>query len=142
MDQLHAPKSAALRAMFWRDEILQVMFWLQGEGFGDEVDPKLLERFLGVEATVGVQYLDHLTGEGYLIRAPDGRYSMTARGRQLGARVFADEFADLTKPGHGECGADCWCHASPEEAEACVQARFGRHDHGASGAGEHGPHGA
>ncbi len=130
MDQLHEPKSSALRAMFWRDEILQVMFWLQGEGFGDQLDPLLLERFLGVEAAIGTQYLDQLTEEKLLVRNADGRYALTPDGRQLGARVFADEFADLTKPGHGECGADCWCHASPDEAEACVQARFGgSHDH-------------
>jgi len=129
VDQLHEPKSSALRAMFWRDEILQVMFWLQGEGFGDQVDAALLERFLGVEAEFGVQYLDHLTEEALLVRGEDGRYALTASGRLLGARVFAAEFADLTKPGHGECGADCWCHASPDEAEACVQARFGGHHH-------------
>ena len=42
------PKSETLRALYWRDEILQVMFWLRGEGFGEQVDPHLLERFLGV----------------------------------------------------------------------------------------------
>ena len=57
---MHPPKSEALRALYWRSEILQVMFWLKGEGFGDQVDATLLERFLGVDSHIGVQYLDRL----------------------------------------------------------------------------------
>lgn len=135
MERLHAPKSEALRALFWRDEILQVTFWLQGEGLGETVDPHLLERFLGVDAHVGVRYLDKLAAEGLLESRGDGTFALTQQGREHAGRVFAAEFADLTQPGHGECGADCWCHASPEEAEACVEARVGHthdddhHDH-------------
>jgi hypothetical protein len=124
-EKLHAPKSEALRALFWRDEILQVMFWIKGEGFGDSVDPRLLERFLGVDAAVGVKYLDRLVEEGLLERTEKG-YGLTDDGHRHGARVFADEFAELTRPGHGECGPDCWCHASPEEAEACAEERLAR----------------
>lgn len=127
MEQIHEPKSDALRALFWRQEILQVMFWMQGEGFGDQVTPTVLERFLGVEADIGVLYLDKLVEEGLLDRMED-RYGLTEVGRAEGSRVFADEFADLTKPGHGECGPDCWCHASPEEAEACAHERI-HHTH-------------
>jgi len=127
-ERLHVPKSDSLRALFWRDEILQVMFWIQGEGLGETVDANLLERFLGVEAEIGERYLEKLSDEGLLERAGGGSYVLTETGRDHGARVFAAEFADLTQPGHGECGADCWCHASPEEAEACVEARTG-HDH-------------
>ena len=62
------PKSEALRALYWRDEILQVMFWLRGEGFGDNADAPLIERFLGVDANIGIRYLDRLVEEGYLTR--------------------------------------------------------------------------
>jgi hypothetical protein len=129
MERLHEPKSDALRALYWRDEILQLMFWIRGEGFGDAIDPALLERFLGVQSEVGIRYLDHLVGEGLLEAAGHGRYRLTEQGHRHGARVFADEFADLTKPGHGECGAECWCHASPEEAEACAEERLGLRHH-------------
>lgn len=130
MPALPEPKSEALRALFWRDEILQVLFWIQGEGFGDEVDPDLLERFLGIEARVSVRYLDRLVDEGLLRRTDQRRYALTAEGRRHGARVFADEFSDITKPAHGECGPDCWCHAAPEEAEACAAERLERsHGH-------------
>lgn len=128
MERLHAPKSSALQALFWRSEILQVMYWLQGEGLGDVVDAALLERFLGVDAAVGVTYLDRLTEEGLLDKDPDG-YRLSQRGRDEGAAEFVAAFAELTKPTHGECSADCWCHMSVEEAEACAAERAG-HDHG------------
>lgn len=130
MDELPEPKSEALRALYWRDEILQLMFWIQGEGFGDDVDPVLLKRFLGVDAEVGVRYLDRLVEEALLSRGVDGRYALTPRGHQHGARVFADDFAELTRPGHGECGPDCWCHSSPEEAEACADRRLAESSQG------------
>ena len=122
-----APKSDALAALYWRSEILQVMYWLGGEGFGDVVDPGLIERFLGVEATIGITYLDRLVAEGYLVRDGDW-YALSDFGRDHGAREFADSFADLTKPTHGECSDDCWCHASVDEAEACVAHRREHHD--------------
>jgi predicted transcriptional regulator len=130
MENLHAPKSEALRALFWRDEILQVMFWLKGEGLGETVDPAVIERFLGVDASIGVRYLDRLVDEGLLDRSEDGAYRLTEKGETLGARGFAEEFSGLTRPAHGECGPDCWCHASPEEAEACAAERLEPdHDH-------------
>jgi hypothetical protein len=126
---MHAPKSEALQALYWRSEVLQVMFWLRGEGFGDQVDPSLLERFLGVDAAIGVQYLDRLVEEGYLERAGD-RYALSEMGRREGALEFATSFSELTRPTHGECSADCWCHNSPDEAAACQAERAGAHqDH-------------
>ncbi|MFN2489499.1 MAG: hypothetical protein ABR529_07150 [Actinomycetota bacterium] len=124
MESLHEPKSDSLRALFWRDEILQLMFWIKGEGLGDSVDATILERFLGVGEHVGVQYLDRLVDEGLLTRDATGLYELTPDGQELGARVFSEEFSELTKPAHGECGPDCWCHASPEEAEACIEERL------------------
>ena len=118
------PKSEALRALYWRDEILQVMFWLEGEGFGDQADAQLLERFLGVDARIGIQYLEQLVTEGLLSRSESGRYELSERGRAEGGRIFSEEFAELTRPTHGECGPDCWCHASPDEAEACLAERL------------------
>ncbi|MDQ6910796.1 MAG: hypothetical protein M3Z84_08470 [Actinomycetota bacterium] len=125
---VHPPKSEALQAMFWRSEILQVMYWLRGEGFGDQVDPALLERFLGVDAGIGVQYLDRLVIEGYVEQAGD-RYKLSELGSREGALEFASSFSELTRPTHGECSADCWCHNSPEEAEACASERASAHEH-------------
>jgi hypothetical protein len=130
-DQLHPPRSPALQALYWRSEILQVMYWLRGEQLGETVDAALIERFLGVEATIGVGYLDRLVDDGYLERTDDGRYRLSARGLAEGAEEFAASFADLTKPAHGECSPDCWCHVSVEEAEACAAERAAAgHEHG------------
>lgn len=122
MDELHPPKSEALRALYWRSEILQVMFWLRGEGLGEVVDAALLERFLGVEAAVGVGYLDRLVSDGYLEPAAGG-YVLSQSGLDEGRTEFALSFADLTRPTHGECSADCWCQSSLEEAVACAAQR-------------------
>lgn len=127
MERLPEPKSEALRAMYWRDEILQLMFWIEGEGFGDEADPALLERFLGVDALVGLGYLDRLVGDGLLRYTPALRYELTELGRTHGARVFSEEFAEMTRPGHGECSASCWCRQSPDEADACAERRHAEH---------------
>jgi hypothetical protein len=124
VDELHPPKSEALRALYWRSEILQVMYWLRGEGLGDVVDAPLLERFLGVEATHGISYLDRLVDEGYLNRNDDG-YVLSEVGLEEGKTEFALSFADLTRPAHGECSADCWCHNSVAEAIACAAERVG-----------------
>lgn len=117
------PRSEALRVLYWREEILQVLYWIEGEGFGDHVAPQDLERFLGLEADLAVGYLDRLCEDGYLIASGRHHYALTDKGRSDGARAFAEEFADLTKPGHGECGPECWCHNSVEEAEACAAER-------------------
>jgi hypothetical protein len=128
MEQLHAPKSSALQALYWRSEILQVMYWIRGEGLGDVADAALIERFLGVDAAIGTTYLERLVDEGYLERAPRG-YCLSPVGLEEGAVEFAASFSELTKPAHGECSADCWCHASIEEAEACAEQRRNEHNH-------------
>jgi hypothetical protein len=122
VDELHPPKSDALRALYWRSEILQVMYWLRGEGLGEVVDATLLERFLGVEARLGVGYLDQMVSDGYLESARDG-YVLSEIGLAEGKTEFALSFSDLTRPAHGECSADCWCHNSVEEALACAAER-------------------
>jgi hypothetical protein len=127
VDELHPPKSEALRALYWRSEILQVMYWLRGEGLGEVVDASLLERFLGVDASIGLGYLDRLAEDGYLDRAGSG-YVLSPVGLEEGRTEFALGFADLTRPAHGECSADCWCHTSAEEAAACAAERTGPGD--------------
>lgn len=117
------PKSEGLRALFWRDEILQVMFWIEGEGLGSDADPVMMERFLGLDRSLAGGFLDRLVEDGYLEHGVADRYRLSDEGRRRGARAFAEEFAEVTRPAHGECGPDCWCHASMVEAEACAADR-------------------
>ncbi len=102
------------------------MYWMRAEGIADAPPVHELARFLAVPEPTLSPYLDRFVADGLLAR--DGHaVRLTAEGEQQGKRAFADEFADMTKPGHGECDDDCWCHESPEEAARCLEERHGVH---------------
>ena len=113
-----------LEALRIRDEVLQAMYWMRSEGLADAPKAVELARFLAVPAATLTPYLERFAEDGYLERAGDG-YRLSARGEEAGKRTFAEEFADLTRPAHGECDEDCWCHESPEEAARCLEERTG-----------------
>lgn len=116
-----------LDALRVRDEVLQALYWMRSEGLGDAPVLGELARFLAVPAPTLGPYLDRFVDESFLERSGDG-FGLTAAGIEAGKRTFAQEFADLTRPGHGECDADCWCHDSPEEAARCLEERV-QHAH-------------
>jgi hypothetical protein len=107
-----------------RDEVLQAMYWMRSEGLVDAPAPNELARFLAVPADTLRPYLERFAADGYLAAAGDG-WRLTDRGEEAGKRTFAAEFADLTRPTHGECDEDCWCHESPDEAARCLEERTG-----------------
>lgn len=114
------PRTAS--PLFWRDEILQVLYWHRGEGFGDTVSARQLSTFLAADPPRLEQELERLVTDGYLARvadAPERRYGFTAFGAREGGRRFADEFAGLTSQGHGDCGPDC-PHCEGQDREHCV----------------------
>ncbi len=117
-----SPKSERLRELYWRSEILRAVYWLRGEGYGDVVDADLVEQCLGLDAASGRQHLDRMVDDGLLVR--DGAwYALSSRGLQEGEEEFATAFSDLLKPAVAECGPECWCRMSPDEAEACAGSR-------------------
>lgn len=103
-----------------RDEVLQVMFWLQGEGLGPEVTVADVLRFVDDAAAVE-HALAHLVEGGYVtateVAKGVARYRLTPRGQDEGRRRFLDEFEPyLARHAHGECGsADCDCHTGSGE---------------------------
>jgi DNA-binding IscR family transcriptional regulator len=113
-----------LEALRIRDEVLQAMYWMRSEGLAESPTAEELARFLAVPSTTLAPYLERFAADGFL-EAAAGGYRLTARGEETGKQTFADEFADMTKPGHGECDEDCWCHESPEEAARCLEERTG-----------------
>jgi len=123
-----APKSDGLRDLYWRSEILGVIYWLYGEGLGDLVDESLIRRYLGVDGhEVLAGFLDGLVADGSLVR--DGEwYALSARGRQEGEAQLATAFSELV-PASGGCDDECWCSMSRAEADACARQRA--HPHGA-----------
>ncbi len=107
-----------------RDEVLQIMFWVHGEGLGPDVSAGDILRFMDDPDIVHVT-LEDLVREGYAepVRpdaadvADDGggpgiRYRLTQDGLREGRRRFLDEFEPyLARHAHGECGsANCDCH--------------------------------
>jgi hydrogenase maturation protease len=103
-----------------RDEILQIMFWLHGEGLGPEVSPADILRFIDDAAAVHAA-LRELVEDGLAEGGPDDtggvRYRLTSLGLKEGRRRFMDEFEPyLARHAHGECGsADCDCHTGGGE---------------------------
>jgi hypothetical protein len=113
-----APEDS-LKYLYWRDEILQLMYWMTGEGFGREFDDSDLRRFLDADVEVLEVALSRMVSEGLLECAND-KYSLTELGKSEGGRRFADEFDPMLKPGHFECDQpDCDCHNPESEGEAC-----------------------
>lgn len=116
-------------AIFWRDELLQMMYWFRGEGLGDAVTPQDLLMFLDADEQLVRHHLDRLVRDGYAVCEEETqiRYKLTEMGVEEGGRRFADEFAEMTKPGHGACSnPKCACHSlGPDACEAHTI-----HDHG------------
>ena len=107
-------------SVYWRDEILQVMYWMAGEGFGEEFTVADLRKFLSAGGDVIEVNLEQMVKTGLLERADGGKYALTAEGRKEGGRRFADEFEEMLKPGHFECDEpDCDCHSPDAEGAAC-----------------------
>jgi len=103
-----------------RDEILQVMFWLQAEGLGPDVAPPDLLRFVDDPGAIDMA-LSRLVEDGYVTAEhglfANARYRLTRFGLEEGRRRFFDEFEPyLARHAHGECGtADCSCHSGGGE---------------------------
>ena len=108
-----------LEPIFWRDEILQIMYWLHGEGLGELIAPRDLVSFLQINESDARAHLLAMQEEGY-VACPDSmadRFSLTAFGNNEGKRLFSAEFAGLTAQGHGECNnPDCACHTLGPDA--------------------------
>ena len=106
-----------------QDEALQILYWLRGEGLMADVGVADLKRFLDGTPDELAIVLERLAGIGLVRRAGADaggtiRYALTPDGVREGGRRFADEFADMTKPGHGECGdPECDCHQSGNPAD-------------------------
>lgn len=115
------PPDDPRRGLEAQDEVLQVMYWLRGEGLSSEVSATDLVRFIGRTDLEVEGILERLSSLGLVKTLPGGgvlRVGLTAEGIREGARRFADEFADMTKPGHGECGdPECECRQTGNSAD-------------------------
>jgi hypothetical protein len=101
------PGSDALARLVNREEVLQICYWYQGEGFGDRYDAAVLAPFLNCDEAAIATALHELAGRGELQSAGGEGYRFTDSGKREAGRLFADGFADFQKQGHGECDAGC-----------------------------------
>jgi hypothetical protein len=105
-------------ALRCRDDILQAMYWMRGEGFGEDADAASLTSFLALDETLLREQLGILVEEDYL-EETEGRYRLSEFGAKEGGRRFADEFSGLQETAHGECGPEC-PHCQGIARDACV----------------------
>lgn len=104
-----------------RDQLLELLYWIEGEGFAGAAQIDALARFLAQPVEIVSAALDDLAARAEVARDPaSGDYRLTETGRREGARRFADEFAPLLSQGHGECNDPlCECHSDPGGAAEC-----------------------
>ena len=109
MDTRPAPSEpeAALQRLVNREEVLQICYWYQGEGFGDRYEATALRAFLNCDLDAVQTALAELAERGALEASAEGGFRFTDRGRSEAGRLFAESFSDLQKQGHGECDAGC-----------------------------------
>lgn len=101
-----------LNHLFWKDEILQVMYWMWGEKLGTEFAVSELISLLNTTEENLMLHLKILVDEGYLESkkfSGMSKYSMSEVGKKEAGQRFAGAFQGLQKAGHGECSADCDC---------------------------------
>jgi hypothetical protein len=112
-----------------KDELLQVMYWLRGENLAGNVAAGDLSRWVGMDAMEIQSLLVELTEAGLIEVAEasptdaSARFRLTNDGAKEGGRRFADEFAEMTKPGHYECAdPNCECKRTGNPAD-CVSGK-------------------
>jgi hypothetical protein len=104
------------------DELLELLYWFEGEGFGGVATLDGIIRFISLTEPVVQRTLDRLVARGDVALDAHGAaaYRLTDTGRREAARRFAAEFAPMLSQGHGECSdPNCDCHTSEGGAAEC-----------------------
>ena len=113
-----------------RDEVLELLFWLEGEGIPGAATVAGMARFLARPAEEVHEVIVQLQKRGDIEPSGDTEFKLTETGRREAGRRFAEEFAGMTGQGHGECNdPTCDCHTNPAGAAECHAARAHKHGH-------------
>ncbi|MBV8529256.1 MAG: hypothetical protein JOZ75_13155 [Candidatus Dormibacteraeota bacterium] len=112
-------KPKSIDYLHWRDEILQVMYWLNGEGLGDAPSAAQIQNFVGASEDIVVSTLERMVEDGFVVNEAGG-FRLSDFGRHEGGRSFEDEFHALTHQGHGECSPNCeFCNGPGGDPSNC-----------------------
>ncbi len=126
----------AVDALFWREEILQVLYWMDGEGLAKAVPVSRLLSLLNTSRENLLLHIEKNMLAGYLI-SDSGSLTelssvlLTPSGKKEAGGIFRNAFEGMQKGGHGECGPDCeFCYHEGEKLEDCVHnCADTRHNH-------------
>ncbi len=113
------------------DELLELLYWFEGEGFGGVASMDGIIRFTNLSEPLVRRTLDRLLTRGDVMLDINrgAQYRLTEPGRREAARRFAAEFAPMLNQGHGECSdPECDCHTSEGGAAEC-HGRAHNHTH-------------
>lgn len=104
-----------------RDEVLELLYWTEGEGFSGASTLDAIARFLTHGRDDVLRTLTRLVERGDVsCDNVTAEYRLTETGRKEAARRFAEEFAPMLAQGHGECNdPQCDCHTGPLGAAEC-----------------------
>ncbi len=126
----------AVDALFWREEILQVLYWMEGEGLEVSVPFSRLMVLLNTSLDNLFLHLKKNIEAGYLeteddLLNEDSPVRLTPFGKKDAGNIFRNAFEGMQKGGHGECGPDCeFCYSKGEKLEDCVHnCADSRHTH-------------
>ena len=124
MDEI---EKSSLRSLFWKDEILQILYWMNGEGFGNEVPVSQILSLLNTNQANLLYHINNMVEEGVLLSSStelgtDTKVALATDVKKEAGRRFADAFQGFQKAGHGECGPDCeFCYGPDgQKLENCV----------------------
>jgi hypothetical protein len=108
------------------DEVLELLYWLEGEGFAADTSLAQMARFLTYPEAEVADIIHRLCVRGDVTAHGEGgeRFVLTAIGKREAGRRFQDTFQELLSQGHGECSdPNCDCMDDPA---AC---RHRNHNH-------------
>ena len=124
MDEI---EKSSLRSLFWKDEILQILYWMNGEGFGNEVPVSQILSLLNTNQANLLYHINNMVEEGVLLSSStelgtDTKVALATDVKKEAGRRFVDAFQGFQKAGHGECGPDCeFCYGPDgQKLENCV----------------------
>ena len=135
-DQKDNINKQALDTLFWREEILQVLYWMDGEGLAEAVPFNRLMVLLNTDTENLLLHLQKNIETGYLTTEDqlfdkNSSVKLTSFGKKEAGNIFRNAFEGMQKGGHGECGPDCeFCYNEGEKLEDCVHnCADSRHHH-------------
>lgn len=103
---VQAQSSAAHEALREREEVLEICYWYEGEGFGASFTPQSIAAFLPLAPARIGEIMAALATNGDLV-ADGSAYRFAEPGKKKASRLFHETFADFQTPSHYECTAGC-----------------------------------